>query len=374
MKPRIRSSIGIVKTDKGIEFFQGNIRKSQQIIMNQDIADLLCTLDGKRTIEEIVSDFSMDSKAATQFLVLIDYLISQSLIIDEETRILSEDRITYSRVFSMLEDYVGSEKELYKAWTRITSSTVLVIGLGAVGSWIAATLIQSGVKHLILVDNDNVEITNLHRQWGYCLSDVGRPKTIVLKERLLAMNSQLDIQVINAFLDGTFFQNYYKCFSPTLIIDCADKPTVDQTALWIGEYCMENLIPHIITGGYNLHLSLIGQTIIPLKTSCVKCFEMQLREKNEIETAKMRKLARPERKIGSLGPVCTLSASFSALEAVRVLSGVIPPVNVNRRGEFNIFSMDIQYNKYPKINNCPWCGKEGIYAKRTNENAGSLKC
>lgn len=361
MKPRIRSSIGIVKTENGIEFFQGNIRKSHHIHMNPDVADLLCTLDGKRSIEGIVSDYSMDSKISSQFIALIEYLSSKSIIVDEESKIFSEEREKYSRVFSLLEDYVTDERSLQDAWKRITSSTVLIIGLGAVGSWIAATLVQSGITHLILVDNDDVEITNLHRQWGYCLSDVGKPKVVVLRDRLKAMNDKLDIQIINAFLDESFFNKYCDCISPSLVIDCADKPTVDQTAIWIGEYCMERMIPHIITGGYNLHLSLIGQTIIPFKTSCVKCYEQQLRTRNELETANMQKLARPMRKIGSLGPLCTISASFASLESIRVLSGVIPPININRRGEFDMFTMDIRYFEYPQVEGCPWCGENGIY-------------
>ena len=75
-----------------------------------------------------------------------------------------------------------------------------------------------------------------------------------------------------------------------LIINCADKPTVDQTSLIVGQFCMKHNIPHIIGGGYNLHLSLLGQTIIPFKSACVNCFKKSLEEENNIDTHNIKKL------------------------------------------------------------------------------------
>ena len=262
----------------------------------------------------------------------------------------------------MLEDYSCNEEILQKAWNGIKNSRVCIVGIGAVGSWIAANLVQSGVENLVLIDNDVVDISNLHRQWGYVTEDVGKRKTTCLSKRLRDMNESVKIQEINSFIREDTLEKI-NLGKVDLIIDCADKPTVDQTAVWIGEYCMKRNIPHIIAGGYNLHVSLIGQTIIPYKTACVKCFEKQLRRHNELELSNMKKLATPGRKIGSIGPMCSLSASFASLEAIKVLSKLIPPSNINRRGEFNIYNMEIQYHEYNKIEDCEWCGNNGKYRK-----------
>ena len=196
-------------------------------------------------------------------------------------------------------------------------------------------------------------LSNLHRQWGYVTEDVGKRKTICLSKRLRDMNESVKIQEIKSFIREDTLEKI-NLGKVDLIIDCADKPTVDQTAVWIGEYCMKRNIPHIIAGGYNLHVSLIGQTIIPYKIACVKCFEKQLRRHNELELSNMKKLATPGRKIGSIGPMCSLSASFASLEAIKVLSKLIPPSNINRRGEFNIYNMEIQYHEYNEIEECEW--------------------
>lgn len=121
-----------------------------------------------------------------------------------------------------------------------------------------------------------------------------------------------------------------------LILNCADKPNVDTTSLWVGEYAMKKGIPHIVGGGYNLHLSLIGQTTIPGKTACVKCFQKHLESENKIDTEKVKKLHVKNRKIGSFGPMCSIIASMIGMEAIKVLTNCIQPANVNRRGERKI--------------------------------------
>lgn len=361
MKPRIRSSVGVVKVDAHtIEFFKGNVRRSVVLKINSNVADIICGLDGKKTLQEIGQQYQMNASARTYFEQLVRFLQNKGILVDDSARVFDNDRITYSRVFSMLEDYASSESEVQKAWESIKNSTVLIIGLGAVGSWIAATLVQSGVRGLILMDHDQVELSNLHRQWGYTVNDVGVKKVSALQNRLLSMDPELQITCIDAFLEENNLINLVH-FPLDLVIDCADKPTVDKTAEWIGAYCMKYRIPHIIAGGYNLHLSLIGQTIIPFQTACVKCFETQLKARNEIDMAKMKKLAQPNRKIGSIGPLCAISASIASLEAIRVLSHLIPPANCSRRGEFNIHSMDIKFHSYPKIDDCEWCGTHGKY-------------
>lgn len=363
MKPRIRSSVGVViNADDTTEFFKGNTRRSVILKLKSPVAKLLCTLDGTKTIEEICMENNISRVAEPQFRSLLLHLKENCIIYDAEERIDTQDRIVYSRVFSMLEDFTCDEQKIQEAWQRIRNSCVCIIGLGAVGSWIAGLLLQSGIKNFILIDMDEVEISNLHRQWGYSEADVGKKKNSVLSDRLRSMNPDVQIQGIDAFLDQNLLESL-KLEKCDLIVDCADKPTVDQTAVWIGEYCMPRNIPHIIAGGYNLHLSLIGQTIIPYQTACVKCFEKQLRVNNEIELAQMKKMNIPNRKIGSLGPMCSLSASFAALEAVKVLSGLIPPANINRRGEFNIYNMNIINHEYKKLDDCEWCGKNGKFGR-----------
>ncbi len=62
------------------------------------------------------------------------------------------------------------------------------------------------------------------------------------------------------------------------------------------------------------------------------------------------------REVGSLGPLCALIASMTGMEALKILTKYILPSNINRRGEFDIRTMDITYKNYTKLEECPWCG------------------
>jgi molybdopterin/thiamine biosynthesis adenylyltransferase len=120
---------------------------------------------------------------------------------------------------------------------------------------------------------------------------------------------------------------------------------------------MKKAIPHIVGGGYNLHISLVGQTIIPYETACYNCFDMQLKEINDIEDTNIKRLNTKNRKIGSLGPMCSIVASFIGMEAIKVLSKHIMPDNINRRGNFDIYDMTLEYKQFEKMPDCSWCGE-----------------
>ncbi|MEW8987314.1 MAG: ThiF family adenylyltransferase, partial [Bacillus sp. (in: firmicutes)] len=67
----------------------------------------------------------------------------------------------------------------------LKGSTVAVLGIGGVGSFSAEALARSGVGRLILIDKDDVDITNVNRQIIALLSTVGRPKADLMKERIM---------------------------------------------------------------------------------------------------------------------------------------------------------------------------------------------
>lgn len=360
-KPKLRSSVSVVKLQNNIiEFFLTNTRQQVRIKLNSDkILDLVLQLDGRLTIDEIINKNNMDSEVSMYFIEFLNYLENKGVIKDSDEIMIEDDR-KYRRVINFIEDFSSSGIETKDMWQNIKNSHVIIIGLGAVGSWVSALLVQSGVEKLTLIDNDVVEITNLHRQFGFSEKDIGLLKIDVMEKRLKEFNDKIQINKINKFLTKTLLDEEVN-YEVDLIINCADKPNVDTTSLWIGEYCMKNDIPHIIGGGYNLHLSLIGQTIIPYKSACVKCFETELEKINEIDITSLRKLNIKNRKIGSFGPMCSIISSMIAMESIKVLTKKITPSNLNRRGEFNIYSMDIKYHNIYKNNSCVWCGDKGVY-------------
>ena len=94
--------------------------------------------------------------------------------------------------FNRSEMLLGQE-----AMLRLEQIRVIVFGMGGVGSWAAETLIRTGLKHLTIVDFDQVATTNINRQLPANTQTVGRFKTDVMKEHLLSINPDAEIISIN---------------------------------------------------------------------------------------------------------------------------------------------------------------------------------
>ena len=78
-------------------------------------------------------------------------------------------------------------------------SRIAIMGLGGVGSYAAEALARSGVGKFLLVDFDTVSISNINRQLPALHSTVGMLKTEAMKERLLAINPNLEIDIYSDF-------------------------------------------------------------------------------------------------------------------------------------------------------------------------------
>ncbi|SHK81934.1 ThiF family adenylyltransferase [Fibrobacter sp. UWEL] len=76
----------------------------------------------------------------------------------------------------------------------ISSKRVIIFGVGGVGSWCAESLVRSGIKYLTIVDSDVVNVTNVNRQLMATTKTVGQVKVDVLKQRLLEINPDAEIE------------------------------------------------------------------------------------------------------------------------------------------------------------------------------------
>lgn len=96
--------------------------------------------------------------------------------------------------FSRTELVIGPEGlEILK------NATVAVLGMGGVGSYTVEALARSGVGHLLLVDKDVIDITNINRQLPALTDTIGRPKVDVMAERVAAINPECVVETKRMF-------------------------------------------------------------------------------------------------------------------------------------------------------------------------------
>lgn len=91
----------------------------------------------------------------------------------------------------------------------IYNKTVLIIGLGGVGSYAVEALVRSGISNLIIVDNDTISLTNLNRQLMAYHSNIGNFKTDEIEKRILSINPNANITKITEFIDMNNINNLF---------------------------------------------------------------------------------------------------------------------------------------------------------------------
>ena len=101
---------------------------------------------------------------------------------------------------------------------KLQNATVMVVGCGAVGSFAIEALARSGVGHLIVVDFDVVEETNINRQLFALDSTLGQYKVHVAQQRIYDINSDIVVDALNLFFD----ENTELFVRPDFIIDAID--------------------------------------------------------------------------------------------------------------------------------------------------------
>lgn len=170
--------------------------------------------------------------------------------------------------FSRTELLIGEE-----GLNRLANATVMVLGVGGVGSHCIEALARSGVGTLILVDNDKVSRTNINRQSIAYLSTVGDYKTKLMKDRIDDICPS-----INVFTYETFIlpENLNEIFERKVdyIVDAIDTVTAK---LAIAEYAKEHHIPLIscMGTGNKLHPELFEITDISKTSVCPLCKVMR---------------------------------------------------------------------------------------------------
>ena len=127
----------------------------------------------------------------------------------------------------------------------LKNSTVAVLGVGGVGSFSAEALARSGVGRIVLVDKDDVDITNVNRQIHALISTVGQPKVDLMAARIKEINTDCEVISLKMFYTE---ETYEQFFDQNLdyVIDASD--TISYKIHLMKE-CLQRKIPIISSMG-----------------------------------------------------------------------------------------------------------------------------
>lgn len=127
----------------------------------------------------------------------------------------------------------------------LKNKTVLVVGIGGVGSFCVEALARTGIGHLILVDKDKVESSNINRQLLATTETIDQVKVIVMKKRIQTLNPECKVDTYDCFYDCSMDE---KIFSQKIdfVIDCIDSIKSKQD---LAMACIQRDIPFLSSMG-----------------------------------------------------------------------------------------------------------------------------
>lgn len=126
---------------------------------------------------------------------------------------------------------------------KLMNSTVLIVGIGGVGSYACESLARSGVGHLRLIDHDEVELSNLNRQIMATYDTLHMNKCEAMKQRIATYNANCEVEGYQVFFDENSSQ---LLDGVDFVIDAID--TVSSKVV-LYEMCLERNIPFISSLG-----------------------------------------------------------------------------------------------------------------------------
>lgn len=142
--------------------------------------------------------------------------------------------------FERLEYLIGEDNV-----ESLADKCVLVIGLGGVGGYSVESLVRSGIGHLIIVDGDVVDETNLNRQIIATSSVIGKSKVELFNSRIKDINPDCIVTQINKFIDKDNIDELF-CYDIDYLVDACDSL---DTKFLIIKNCLEKNIPFISSMG-----------------------------------------------------------------------------------------------------------------------------
>jgi molybdopterin/thiamine biosynthesis adenylyltransferase len=244
-----------------------------------------------------------------------------------------KETLRYSRHILLSE--VGITGQL-----TLKSSTVAVVGAGGLGSPALLYLAAAGIGTLILIDDDEVELSNLQRQVLYKVNHLGQKKVTAAGKVLTSLNNQIDVITHTQKLDDTNCTALLK--SADVVLDCSDNFT---TRYSVNRFCIINKTPLIAGAALATKGQLMGFDFRQSNSPCYGC----VFAKND---------AAPVVNCNNAGVISPLLGIIGSMQAQLTLNMLLGHFSGSMFIRFDALSLKQQHFKVVKDLACKECGGE----------------
>ncbi len=238
-----------------------------------------------------------------------------------------------------------------RANERLANCSVAVLGLGAIGTTVAAQLARAGLGELRIVDGDHVDLSNLPRQTLYFLNDVGALKVQAAKDRLQHINPSLKVVSVDKYVTTTS-EILDIINGVDFVVSTLDEPRREIRRL-VNFACVKLNTP-CLYAGFSEYLALVGPLVVPHVTACWKCQELAL------ESDLGSEYVNEDRVVPSFGPLCGLVGDFSSAEVIKWITEFASARTLSRTLMFDLVDYSIRIEQWERRQDCPVCNGGGI--------------
>jgi len=197
-------------------------------------------------------------------------------------------------------------KELGRRGQRkLAQSKVAVVGLGGLGTVSSLYLALAGVGHLHLIDQDTVELHNLHRQVLYSPKDLYYPKVEVSAKRLRKTNPLVNVESVAENLNPSNVEKLL--WGMDCVVDGLDNI---RTRYLVNRACARLKIPYVFGAAIGIEGNL--SVFAPPETPCLECVFTDI-DDSRLLTCDVR---------GVLGVTPGIIGTMQAMETIKVLTGI----------------------------------------------------
>ncbi|MGO8807440.1 MAG: HesA/MoeB/ThiF family protein [Candidatus Bathyarchaeia archaeon] len=227
-----------------------------------------------------------------------------------------------------------------KGQSRLCKSKVVVVGVGGLGAVSSLYLALSGVGYIRLIDQDTIEMQNLHRQILYTPADLHYPKAEVAARRLQELNPLVKAE---AFTENVNIGNVERLLQGVdCVVDGLDNMV---TRYLVNRACIKMRIPYVFGAAIGIEGNL--SVFQPPQTGCLECLLPNLSD-NDLLTCSTR---------GVIGATPGIIGALQAMETIKLLADAGPTL----KGKLLVCDfrdMDFTTIDISKSTRCPVCHGE----------------
>ena len=242
-------------------------------------------------------------------------------------KISNNDFLRYSKQIILKQVGIVGQK-------KISSSKILIIGIGGLGCPLALYLSNLGIKNIGIVDHDKVDLSNLNRQILFNTKDIGKFKVIQAKKILQKVNKNIKINAYKEMIVKKNIQNIINKYD--IICDCSDNFT---TRYLLNDFSLKNkkILISAAISKFEAHIFNFNFT---KNVPCFRCFMPEIPEQ--------------EKKCDAEGILPTVAGIAGTLQANEVVKTILHRKNelVGKMIVFNTLNLNFRKIELTRNTNC----------------------